>query len=294
MTGEQDLAARVGPDVAAVLARLGAPVADVVRVTGLPDKKTGRATFRVALEDGRVLKVRRLTRASRGTRFSELLAALASPRFPPVLALEGRVSVEPWLVGTPLTELPLGAGRLQQAADVLGALHATASLGGRRLLGTRPTRSLLQGTARRLAQLGSGGALARPEVVALVEAAVRSAPARATAGVAHTDFCADNLIEDAGGQLRVVDNEGLRLDFLDYDLARTWYRWPMSQRHWSVFLDRYLRWRRPPPDPRADPFWRIAAVVRSLHLRKSRGTGQEAAPSARLREILAALEGSAP
>jgi hypothetical protein len=30
------------------------------------------------------------------------------------------------------------------------------------------------------------------------------------------------------GRLRVVDNEALSVGACDYDLARTWHRWPMT------------------------------------------------------------------
>lgn len=291
MAGVRDVASLVGADVAAVLESLGVRVSEVASITGLPDRTTGRATFRVALEDGRVLKVRRLTRAAKGARFARLLRNIASPSFPPVLALEGRVCIEDWVEGTPLSELPVGAEQLRYAADMLGGLHAAPSAGARAARGPRRTRPLLQGTARRLAQLGDAGALERREVEALLEAAVRCAPERAPTGVIHTDFCADNLVEDRAGRLVVVDNEGLRLDFLDYDVARTWYRWPMSEAEWSVFLTRYTRWRQPPPEPGAAPFWRIAALVKSLHLRTSRGTDQQDTPVRRLRAILAELDG---
>jgi hypothetical protein len=291
MSGRADIAARLGPDVAAVLERLGPAVVDAVRITGLPDRTTGRATFRVVLEDGRVLKVRRLIRAAKGVRFARLLEALASPRFPPVLALDGRVCVEPWVEGTPLSELPLRREQLREAAEILAAVHATARV-GQRALGPRPTGPLLRRTARRLVALGDAGALTRREVAALVEAAVRAAPARAAVGVVHTDFCAENLVQDLAGRLVVVDNEGLRVDFLDFDLARTWYRWPMPAADWSVFLAHYTGSRRSLPEPGSEPFWRIAVLAKSCQLRASRGTDRESAPRARLRAIVAGLAGA--
>jgi hypothetical protein len=286
MTEGGELVAQVGPEAAALLERLGAAVAHVERITALPDRTTGRGTFRVVLADGRRLKVRRLTRASKGARFARLVAELDSPHLPPVLALEGRVCVEPWVDGTALSALGVSLRHLRDAADILGSLHATERLGSRRVRGPRSTRALLHRTASRLAQLGDSGELAPREVAALTRAAARGAPAHALAGVAHTDFCAENLVEDAHGRLVVVDNEGLRLDFLDYDLARTWYRWPMEPAHWSAFLARYARWR-PPADEASASFWRVAALAKSVQLRVARGTGREGTPIERLRELAA-------
>ena len=275
----------VGEDVIAALTMLDADPVDGIRITGLPAEHTDRATFRIRLADGRVVKARRFRRAAKAARFARIVGALSHERLRPPLLVSGRVSIEAWVDGTPVSALPRSLERLLQAADVLGSIHAPRSSAGGRAR-SRRTGALLASTRRRIADLGARGALARAEVSALLHAMQRLAPNAAEVGTTHNDFCAENLVEDTRGCLVLVDNEGLRRGFLDYDLARTWYRWPMAEADWQVFTDRYQSWRPCSLDADRVLFWRIAAVVKSAHLRAARHTADAATPIDRLRVLL--------
>lgn len=277
----------VDADVAAALAALGAHASATVPITGLPSSRSDHATFRVTLDDGRVVKVRRLSRAAKAQRFVGLVRELASAQLAAILAHEGRVCVETWIEGVPLGELPRCPARLGAAADLLGTLHATRSLQGRRVARRGAPVRVLQRAERQLGRLAAAAVLAPARATELARVLRRSVPARAPIGVIHGDFCAENLVEDGNGRLIAVDNESLRLDFLDFDLARTWARWPMPDPDWDAFLARYARWRAAPVDDAATPFWRAAAIVKSLHLRTARRTAQADAPLRRLAELLA-------
>lgn len=274
----------VDDDVAAALAALGARAVEAVRITGLPSSRSDRATFRVALDDGRTVKVRRLTRAAKAERYAGLVRALACDRLSPILAVADRVCVEAWIEGASLAERPARAA-LEAAADLLGSLHATQALGSRRVAGRAATARALQRAERQLGTLAARGSLPPATAATLARILRRTAPARARTGVTHNDFCAENLVEDAQGRVIAVDNEGLRPGFLDFDLARTWARWPMPAADWQAFVARYARWRGEPPDAAAAPFWRIAAIAKSAHLRTRRETAGPDVPLRRLREL---------
>src|SRR5215211_2854331 len=107
----------LGDEVAAALSALGAEPVGASIVTGLHQRGSDRATFRIALADGRVLKARRAVRPSRAPRSAALLDALADPHFPPVLAVAGRVTIEAWIDGIPVSELSLTTSRIDRAAD---------------------------------------------------------------------------------------------------------------------------------------------------------------------------------
>lgn len=284
MTDSTDAAGPIDADVAAVLAGLGLRAAAATRITGLPSRRSDHATFRVVLDDGRVLKVRRMSRAARATRFARHVRRLAHARLPAVLAVDGRVVVETWIEGTSLRALPLSPERLAQAADVLGAFHATGrdDAPGH---GRAPTRTVLRRARRHLGHLAALGALDPGATNALLDTVERFAPADAPCGLTHNDLCAANVVEDAHGRLFVVDNEGLRRGFFGFDLARTWYRWPMPPTAWTAFLERYAVWRDPGEEVAAAPFWRIAAVARSARLRLARESPRAAVPVGTLRAL---------
>ena len=282
------LATLVGEDVIAALTMLDADPIDAVCITGLPAEQTDRATFRIRLADGRVVKARRFRRAAKAERFARIVRTLSHERLRPPLLVADRVSIEAWVDGTPVSALPRSTERLLQAADLLGSIHAPRTP----FSGPSPSRStsaLLASTRRRIADLGGRGVLTRAEVSVLLHVMQRLAPSAAEVGVTHNDFCAENLVEDARGSLVVVDNEGIRRGFLDYDLARTWYRWPMAEDDWHAFAARYQSWRPESANADAVVFWRIAAVVKSAHLRAARRTADAALPIDRLRVLLDAL-----
>jgi hypothetical protein len=275
-----DLAALLGADVVAALARIGGQPIDAEPITGLPAAGSDRATFRIVLQDGRVVKARRLRRARKAERYARIIQELAHESVPAPLLIDGRVALEAWVDGAIVATLPPDTGRLLRAADLLGTIHRA-----------RPSRSattaIVGSTRRRLVNLAGRGALARDEVGAALHVLQQLAPPTADVGITHNDFCADNLVEVPGGLLVLVDNEGLRRGFLDYDVARTWYRWPMPDEGWRAFVGRHRSWR---PAAFADDherFWRMAAVVKSAHLRAARSTADAVAPIERLRALLA-------
>jgi aminoglycoside phosphotransferase (APT) family kinase protein len=210
----------------------------------------------------------------------------------PVLARHARVTIEAWIEGRPLSELPRTSVRLAAAADVLGRLHATRRVGRRDLGGRAVTRPFADDLARRLEALHQEGAVTATESDVITRALGRLRPPRARTGLTHNDFCAENIVEDVAGRLQVVDNGGLRPGFLDFDLARCWYRWPMPAPAWRTFLAAYRRRRATTAGCEHERFWRLAAIVRSAHFRVVRASPDAALPLVRLRRF--AREESAP
>jgi aminoglycoside phosphotransferase (APT) family kinase protein len=276
-------------DIAAALRALGAEAIAAARITGLPSPVSDRATFRITLAGGRVVKARRFSRRAKAERYARLVRALGDLPVPPVLARSGRVTIEAWVAGRPLGGLAPTRARLERAADFLAALHATERVGRRRLAARAPTRALVAGVARRLEALVAAGALSLAEARALRRGIQRCAPAAAAHGLTHNDLCAENLVEDARGRLYVVDNGGLRLGFLDLDLARTWYRWPLPAAAWRTFLSRYRTAHPRPLAAEETPFWRIAAVAKSAHFRLARRSPEIEVPLRRLRALTRGL-----
>ncbi|MEO6027231.1 MAG: aminoglycoside phosphotransferase family protein [Candidatus Binatia bacterium] len=272
-------------DIASALRVFGATARTVRPVTGTPSVRSDRAAFRVGLTDGRVVKARRHSRVAVARRYVGLARLLRTLPLPPILARQGRVTIETWIDGTPLDERARTTGRMWGAGAILGAIHRTdgsAHGAGAADASTRPFVADLLG---RLHDLTDRGALTAAQGRALGLALASRRPGRARTGLTHNDFCDENLVEDAEGRLHVVDNGGLRAGFLDFDLARAWYRWPMSDAAWHSFLAGYGRWRRVPVRAEVVRFWRIAAIVRSAHFRVVRDSRDAATPLRRLRVL---------
>ncbi len=264
------------PEISAALAELGLHAVRVEPITAL---STGddRLTLRVEVAGGRVVKVRRVAHAHQVRQHVAMLALVGEARLTPVLHHAGRVTVEPWIDGAVLIDLPITLGRLAGAAQLLGRLHAVR-------WGRRSTARILRRARRQLVRLVAAGIidglLAQRTLSALA-----TAPARAAFGVTHTDLCATNLVENPAGQIIAIDNERLQPGFLDYDVARTWYRWPMSAGAWDELIGHYHVWRALPSA--SWTFWRVVVLVGSVHLRRHGVADVIAVPRDRLRALLA-------
>ena len=286
--GAADVRDRLGDEAHAALRALGASAVAVRDLSRTAYRSPARVTFAVTLDDGRTVKVRRYTRPARSRRGARLLAALGDRRLPRVLSFRGNVRIEEWIDGASLAPSAARSDLVERAADLLASLHAVRALDGQALLTERATAPLFRRMARQLGSLTSAGLVTPAEREAIWEVAATRAPAAARYGLTHDDFCAENLVETASGELVVIDNEHVRFGFLDYDLARTWYRWPMSEPTWRRFAERYAARRADAVDPARSTFWRIAAVTYGAQVRLVRRERSEIdEPLARLRELLA-------
>ena len=117
-------------------------------------------------------------------------------------------------------------------------------------------------------------------------AATAAAPAEVEVGLVHGDLCLENIVIHTG-IIRIVDTEDLRIYACDHDLARTWYRWPMSDAAWSAYRDGYERERGATRFLDSFVHWAVVALVESAAFRLRAHTPAAGEPVARLRDLLA-------
>jgi thiamine kinase-like enzyme len=250
------------PGAAELLARLGSEAVSAEPITTSRPQGSQRFAYRVELADGLVVKVRRPERPERAARAWRLLELLGDPRFAVVIMREGDLVVEEWIEGTSL------AGRTPRPEHVAGAAAFLASLHRARIDGVDAGRigaptELRDATCSRIEGLRRLALLGVAEVQTLCGAVRRLAPAVAATGITHNDLCGENIVIDTAGEIRVVDNEDVAPRFVDFDLARTWYRWQLEPAAWEHFVSRYATEGGRRPDADTFEFWKIAAVAKS-------------------------------
>jgi aminoglycoside phosphotransferase (APT) family kinase protein len=88
--------------------------------------------------------------------------------------------------------------------------------------------------------LARRAAIAHDDATALFDLAMAHAPAgTSAAGVVHRDLCPENIVRRPSGALCVIDLESAAIGAGAYDLARTWYRWPMAPEHRAALFTAY-------------------------------------------------------
>ena len=279
------LEAELGPDLWTLVAPLGAPVIEAVPVTTIRWSGSPRASFRLTLADGRVLKGRRFRTPADVIRVSSLTPLLDPMHFPRVLTSHGCALLTPWIAGEPATPESWTPGRLRACGGVQGALHRVsvpsevAALQPR----TLPWTERLDWWLR---ELVAAGALDAPRARKIHRLVAGSAPVTNRPGVCHTDFCGDNIVITDGGRIAVVDNEGLSLDAPEFDLARTWYRWPLTPPQLRAYAEGYGT------HPHTAGFeahflhWALLAVLDSAAYRTRAGTPTAQVPLDRLATLV--------
>lgn len=265
---------RLGGDLGNVIASLPGAVAAYREITRFSGARHQKASFRLTLEDGRVLKLR-LHRTPAGiAAYRALLPRLDGLPFPRCVLARGRLSVEQWVDGEPVAAVTPGDGLARAAGTLLAAVHARAP--GAPLPASRP-RGVDDYEAlalRELGQLQQAGLLT-PAAIGDLEAQLASCrPRRLVNGIVHGDFGLDNLVRDGSGALYVIDNESLQLGAPEYDLARAWVRWPRTPGIWAEFLAGYEVSRALPADRATGPFWGILALAETIAVHWRHGRPQ--------------------
>ena len=133
--------------------------------------------------------------------------------------------------------------------------------------------------------LSRAGKLARAESAALQAAIQQRDPSTARAALTHNDFCAENMLIDTRGHLRVIDNERLAIAPAGFDVGRTFDRWPMSEDAWACFRRGYRS--SAPADVEALGFWKIVAALVGARVRYQRSPERLDAALALLRRFAA-------
>jgi hypothetical protein len=285
-TGRPAPSAPIGADLLGLIEACGARLSGAKELTILPSPVVERAAWRLELADGRVLKGRVFPLASDAARFRELQACLPRPGFPRLLGQRGRAVLLEWVPGEPVPSEPDPAF-LRRCGRLLGRLHRAAFPAGAPVRLASDATDLPRDLGGDLRELVAAGALGGGEADRLAALAEGSRPARAARGLAHLDLSPENVVVDASGAPWVVDNATLCIAPLDYDLARTFYRWPLRAKQRAAFLDGYRELRDPTGFEAARDYWSLCAALQSALLRIRRRSGDVAPPVAELRRLLA-------
>jgi aminoglycoside phosphotransferase (APT) family kinase protein len=247
-------------------------------------------SFLIDTGDGTRVKIRFGRRAVIVDRAARLSAALGDARVPPPLARSGLVTAEAWVEGIDLASLRLGARHLDAAADLLASLHRFSGRPGEDLPRPRSTGSIHRHAERQLSDLVEAGLVTRAEGRSL-RIILGRLPDRSPWGLIHGDFCGENLVWRADDTLVSVDHEMLGRGFIEYDMARTWYRWDLSATDWQRFERAYRAVSASAAPPGAElRAWRAAAATKGVHLRYRRGLVARRGLAA-LRDVLGAEPG---
>ncbi len=268
-------------ELSELVADVGIPLVGATLLTRWWSPLHPRAAWQLQFADGHALKGMRFNSPAVADGVDHLLGLLGDRHFPRIIARRGPAMLLQWIEGAPVTSRRGQADVLRQCGFLHGWIHAQAPGGaGATAPGSKPDwGARLEAAAEILAKSGT---LARREAGELIRQARMHLPLTAATGITHGDFCAENLIAGQPDRIYVIDNETLQMDALDYDLARTWYRWPMGRRHWAAYGGGYSEHRGLADFKAHFPYWSVLVLLESAIWHLAKRTGAESIPLRRL------------
>jgi aminoglycoside phosphotransferase (APT) family kinase protein len=289
MTGPAD---DLHADLRAALGMLDAAVAGIAPVVGLGYPGYRVYAYRVDLADGRVVKARLFTQAGECERTEYVARCLGPCIVTQPLARFGTALVTEWAEGVPPAQ---SDAVLRRCGALLARAHNTPLPHDAPSIPRLGLDTRWQRLRDRAAHLAQAGVLTHGDVATLLDIAQRSAPSvTTTTGFVLHDFTAQNIIVGAADDPILIDHDGLNIGTHDFDLARTWYRWPLPAAQLRCLLAGYASLRDIEPFLTHFPYWAVDALVAALKFRLSRDIRGTAEPLTRLRGLFAVSQRGLP
>lgn len=262
----------LGSDLYELVLELGGKLVSVEAIIRLNSPRQQKANFKLSFRDGRQYKARLYKSEENRRLVSTLAPLLGELPFSRIIASRGRATIEEWIPGIPLQAEAVTNEQARRAGELLGVLHTGISLPAELRTDIADADIPLQEINSYLATIihYASEESRLCDEIALI--AVQTRPAGFETGLIHADYCADNMVLTGEGRVVVVDNEGLRVGALDYDLARCWCRWPMAESQREAFCHGYQQYRSMENFMNNPQFWAIRALTQSLfvHLKHGR------------------------
>ncbi len=242
-----------------------------------------RLTYRLQFENGVILKGRHLMSPRRARCFNEVVNAFAADAFSRVMASSREALLEEWVEGRSLSDVSGDSSLIHCSGQFLGRLHTCCQRPLPRPT-TSPTDLLRLGED--VQQLQSSSVLSRQEAVDLQHQLQEMMPRKVQRGIIHKDFCGENLIVRPSGAICCIDNLTMSRGPYDFDLARTWYRWPLAPAEWQTFLDGYAKFRSPAEFLQNFGYWSRRVILAAAAFRLKYQIADAESPIKLLRSLL--------
>ena len=255
------------PDpIRSLLLSWGKTPVGIFDVTGRASVAEKRA-YRVLVEDGSKAKARVLMGGDHAARWCELRRSVGGRMFlSSMLWSEGNAVLEEWIEGDVLPRTAPQDHILEESAGVLARMHQI-DVPGR---GVVDACAEVRTYGPLLTSLALASAISTEAELQLTAKLSRLAPARMHVGLAHHDFCGENLVLHSSRGVVSIDHEWMRVGSLDFDVARAIRQWNLPDAGIDVFLRGYAAAGGPVDIANLD-FWLLANDIFASEVRVRRG-----------------------
>jgi len=255
-----------GRDILQAISNLGGTIDAVEEITRLRAPGNRHACFKLELQDGRTVKARRFKSVGKHESVTVLYPALKGLPFSRLLAVHGAATIGEWVPGAPVEPGDVSHELTRSLVTILGNLHCRKAPCEFASANTRSVDGYSVRLRDQLAVLVSNGHIKSHDATTLIDLAVKSQPPNSAKGIIHTDFHPRNMTMKQNDEVWMIDNEGIRLGALDYDIARCWRQWPMTREQRDIFCEAYSSFRSLDLFLPHQEFWSICTLVQSARI----------------------------
>ena len=259
---------------------------EVTPITTLHSSGNAPSSFLLRFADGTLLKGKRLPSTSAANDLTSLLRLLDCQQFPDVIGQNASAVLFEWIEGDVLEGCMCEEQDLKEWGRFHAKLHSRAI--PVELVESKwiEVSRVWQQLCADLRSLCEEGLLERREKERALNLSRKQIPEVLEFGTIHGDLCPENIVVSRSGRVFVVDNETVRIGVPEFDLARTWYRWPMSRSEREAYMAGYSEVRRRVDFEDCSLFWSIRVLAEASLFRWSRRTKRADLPLTLLRSIL--------
>ena len=241
-----------------------------------------------------MFKAARLETAQLAEEVGEIARCLVQCGVPGVWSRSGTALLAQWVDGDCLSGVDCTGADLRRCGALQALVHSRPVPEQRTPRPDDTLRRAQRNFQRPVEELVESNVLGSAEARHAQEIATRFAPRSVTVAFILGDFCAENIVQRDSGELCFVDTETLSIGACEYDLGRTWYRWPMTPVERAAYLDGYREHRSPVEFLEHFPYWAITALVAGAVFRSRQRADTTSVPVSRLRALVRELTQGIP
>ena len=281
-------------DLKSLIANVPEKLTAVKPIAGLTGRCLNASAYRLEFSGGKILKGREFVPKDHGRKLAKLMQLCPSKSFSRILHANPQAVIEEWVHGTPLNNNPIRTEWVRRCGQMMQNLHNIDCQDFDAIDGQN-TEFLI----KRMEESGRGlldaGILTHNQFTLLRELALQHRPRKQCPFcIVHLDFCPENIVLRESEELCVIDNATMKPGLPVHDLARIWYRWPMSDRLWQEFIKAYDRKDVISSFVEQFPFWSTMTLMRSVDLRRKIGSRKISVPLQRLFSLMSSWQQGQP
>lgn len=278
-----------------LISEVGFELRDIKSLTSITADHMVRKSYSIEFTNGVILKGRVFESEYDAFKVSNLWKYLSIEHFPKLISSKSNVLLLEWIGGETLCDLnydlPLDVYRL--CGDIQGRVHITKAdkedIHSCSKYTELKVSDAVERTIKDIKELFKYGIIDQQKMEILTNYLENHAPENLQIGLILGDFCPENIVINDSGNIYIIDNEKLSIDSYNYDLARTYYRWPMSKDQLRAYIEGYEEHRSYESFRKYCSFWIIKVIVKSVLFRLKCGSILYKEPLSKLEIILGNL-----